>query len=122
MNPFDAHFSLCGQASGLLKNLAVSQNPAWLGIEKKLGHAARLQPVRVGVDDRCYVDGIAFNGNLPRLRQRWTPSFAWLGKGPAVFRHFLIRQLPKDRARQDPLNEEIFFENHLFSGIGTQRL
>src|SRR6516162_10725767 len=90
MDPLDRHFPLRRQASGVFENFAACEDSARLRLEKQLRHAARLQPVGIGVHDRGYIGRIALDGDFPGQRQSRSSALAGLGEGPPVLRHLLV--------------------------------
>ena len=119
MDPLDRHLGLRRKAPSLFEDFAAGEDSARLRLEKQFRHAARLQPVGIGVHDRGYIGGIALDGDFPGQRQSRSSALPGLGEGPPVLRHLLVGELTQDGAGQDLLDKEVVLQDHLLAGLGT---
>ena len=62
------------------------------------------------------------SGDFPWPRQGGAAALAGFKEGPAIFRHFFVRELAHDGAWQHALDEQIGRENHGLAVRGTEPL
>ena len=74
------------------------------------------------MDDFRHVCGFAVDGNLTWPRQGGAATFARRGERPPVFGHFLIAEGSEYGTRQDPFDEDVVGQHHLFAGRRTKAL
>src|SRR5204862_6142321 len=83
--------------------------------DEELGNWTGSQPCSVGAHDLHHIGGLACDGQLPWPGESRTPPFPRIPVRTAILFHIGIGKLTQNSAREQRLDEEILFEDHLFS-------